>query len=297
MTETRRDRLETRLRRGVVRLVDVVGAVADADPEEIEATARRLGSSRRYLAPVAWVAGMLVLVVRGIKLLLTNWRLLLVELVPATWVWVTIWDLRREGLRAPPLKNISVEEVLLTVGFASVWALAALWCNCVFGFAITQRQPHLRPAIRHTWPYRWRLLVAGLIVGTGVCTGFALIPRLDSIWVYAGAVWAMYGIMLSSLVVMPAWVIGMTRHRFGPVETVQRWVTGWALAAVAMTPGFVVARLGGLLLDVRRGKFEVLGYILLTVGAILYAAGLSSVKAVTLSMKLEIPDQDRDAAA
>ena len=37
-----------------------------------------------------------------------------------------------------------------------------------------------------------------------------------------------------------------------------------------------------------------LGYVLLTVGAILYAAGLSSVKAVTSSMKLEIPDQDRD---
>ncbi len=101
--------------------------------------------------------------------------------------------------------------------------------------------------------------------------------------------------MLSSLVVMPAWVIGMTRHRFGPVETVQRWVTGWGLAAVAMTPGFVVARLGGLFLDVR--GFDVIGYVLLTVGAILYAAGLSSVKAVTLSMKLEIPDQDRDAAA
>src|SRR6478609_7045581 len=150
MTETLRDRLETRLRRGVVRLVDVVGAVADADPEEIEATAKRLGSSRRYLAPVAWVAGMLVLVVRGIKLLLTNWRLLLVELVPATWVWVTIWDLRREGLRAPPLQHVTVQEVLLTVGFASVWALAALWCNCVFGFAITQRHAHLRPAIKHT---------------------------------------------------------------------------------------------------------------------------------------------------
>ncbi len=294
MTETRRDRLATRLRNGMVRLVEAVAAVADADPEQIEATAKQLGSSRRYLAPVAWVAGMLVLVVRGIKLLLTNWRLLLVELVPATWVWVTMWDLRREGLRAPPLQKVTVEEVLLTVGFASVWALAALWCNCVFGFAITQRHAHLRPAIHHTWPHRWRLLAAALVVGTGVCAGFAFIPRLDSIWIYAGAVWAMYGIMLSSLVVMPAWVIGIPRHRFGPVETVQRWVTGWALAAVAMTPGFVVARLGGLLLDVRRGQFEVLGYVLLTVGAILYAAGLSSVKAVTLSMKLEIPDQDRD---
>jgi hypothetical protein len=85
-------------------------------------------------------------------------------------------------------------------------------------------------------------------------------------------------------------VIGIQRRRFGPVETVQRWVTGWALAAVAMTPGFVVARVGEWFLDIPRG--QLIGYLLLTVGVALYAAGLSSVKAVTLSMKLDIPEVD-----
>src|SRR3954447_1370953 len=243
---------ESRTRALVVRLVDAVKAVADADPEQIEATARRLGASRRYLTPVAWVAGMLVLVVRGIKLLFTNWRLLLIELVPATWVWVTLWDLRREGLRAPPLRNVTVSDVLIAVAISSVLSIAALWCNCVFAFAISQRQARLRPAIRRTWPHRWRLLVAGIAVGAGVAACFALIPGIDNVWFYLGAVWGMYGIMLSSLVVMPAWVIGVQRRRFGPIETVQRWVTGWALAAVAMAPGFLVARFGGLLLDARR---------------------------------------------
>ena len=269
-------------------MLQAVDAVADADPEQIEATARRLGSSRRILAPVAWVAAMLVLVVRGIKLLFSNWRLLALELVPATWVWLTLWDLRKQGLRAPPLRNVTPEDVLLAVSVAVAFSIAALWCNCVFGFAISLPEPRVRPGVRATWPHRWRLLAAGFVVGTGVAACFALIPRLDQVWVYAGAVWAMYGIMLSSLVVMPAWVIGIQRRRFGPIETVQRWVTGWALAAVAMTPGFLVARFGSLLLDARR--FEVLGYVVLTIGAVLYAAGLSSVKAVTLSMKLEIPD-------
>ncbi len=97
----------------------------------------------------------------------------------------------------------------------------------------------------------------------------------------------MYGIMVTALVVLPAWVIGITRRHFGPVETVQRWVTGWALSAVAMAPGFLVARFGGLFLDTR--GLEWLGYVMITLGAVLYAAGLSSVKAVTLSMKLELP--------
>src|SRR3954466_6538503 len=174
------DQPESRTRALVVRLVDAVRAVADADPEQIEATARRLGSSRRYLAPVAWVAGMLVLVVRGIRLLLTNWRLLVLELVPATWVWLTLWDLRREGLRAPPLQHVTLGDVVLTVGFASVFSIAALWCNCVFGFAVSQPPTRVRPAIRQTWPHRWRLVVAGIVVGAGVSFGFAVIPRLDS---------------------------------------------------------------------------------------------------------------------
>jgi hypothetical protein len=278
------------MRTAVVRMVDAVNAVADADPEQIEATARRLGSTRAYLAPVAWVAGMLVLVVRGIKLLLTNWRLLALELVPATWVWVTLWDLRREGLRAPPLRDVTTGDVILTVSVAAVFSIAALWCNCVFGFAVSQPPTRVRPAIRQTWPHRWRLVVAGFVVGAGVSTGFAVIPRLDSVWVYLGAVWAMYGIMLSALVVMPAWVIGIQRRRFGPIETVQRWVTGWALAAVAITPGFLVARFGDLLIRTsHRDSLDVVGYVVLTLGAVLYIAGVSSVKAVTLSMKLEIP--------
>src|SRR3954447_18128864 len=111
---------ESRTRALVVRLVDAVKAVADADPEQIEATARRLGSSRRYLAPVAWVAGMLVLVVRGIRLLLTNWRLLALEAIPATWVWLTMWYLRHGDRQAPSLHDLTVIGVVLAVVAASV---------------------------------------------------------------------------------------------------------------------------------------------------------------------------------
>jgi hypothetical protein len=293
MSERPAEGLGSRLVTAASRMVDVVNAVADADPDEIETAARRLGSTRSYLAPVAWVAGMLVLVVRGIKLLLTNWRLLALEIVPATWVWVTLWDLRREGLRAPPLQHVTVGEVVLAVSVAAASSIAALWCNCVFGFAVSQRPTRVRPAIRKTWPHRWRLVVAGFVVGAGIAAGFAAIPRLDSLWVYLGAVWAMYGIMLTALVWMPAWVIGIQRHKFGPIETVQRWVTGWALAAVAITPGFLVARFGDLLIGVsHRPSVEVLGYVVLTLGAVLYIAGVSSVKAVTLSMKLEIPESE-----
>ncbi len=175
----------------------------------------------------------------------------------------------------------------MAVGAASLAGVAALWCNSVFGFAITHERPQIMRAIRQTRPSGAGSSRPAFLMGVVVTLGFAVIPRVEPEWVYYGFLGGMYGIMLTALVVLPAWVIGIRRTHFGPVQTVQRWVTGWALGAVAMTPGFVVARAGGLLLEAR--GLEWLGYVMITVGAVLYAAGLSSVKAVTLSMKLEIP--------
>ena len=55
-----------------------------------------------------------------------------------------------------------------------------------------------------------------------------------------------------------------------------------------MTPGFVLDRVGLILLGVP--GLHVLGLVLLSIGTALYAAGMSSVKAVKLSMKLDAPD-------
>jgi len=98
------------------RLRATARAVADADPGQIEAAALRFGESRAYLAPVAWAAGTLVLVLRGARLLVLNWRLSLIELVPAAWVWVAMWDLKRHGLRAEPLQQVTWGQVVLGPG-------------------------------------------------------------------------------------------------------------------------------------------------------------------------------------
>jgi hypothetical protein len=63
---------------------------------------------------------------------------------------------------------------------------------------------------------------------------------------------------------------------------------------VAMAPGFVLARIGVALFELPH--LHLLGLLLLTVGTALYAAAMSSVKAVKLSMKLE-PAPDRPGTA
>jgi hypothetical protein len=51
-----------------------------------------------------------------------------------------------------------------------------------------------------------------------------------------------------------------------------------------MAPGFLLGRLGLILLGLQH--FHILGFAMLSIGTALYAAAMSSVKAVKLTMKL-----------
>src|SRR3954453_24061407 len=103
----------SRARRSIANLVRMARTDADADAARIELRAKEFGESRRYLAPIAWAAGALVLLVRGVKLLLLNWRLLLIELVPAAWVWLVMWELKQHALRGAPFRQITLGGMVL----------------------------------------------------------------------------------------------------------------------------------------------------------------------------------------
>lgn len=274
-----------RLNRTVAHLVGVVRAVADADPARIESEVRKLGTSRRYLAPVAWATGALVLVLRGLKLLILNWRLTLVELVPALWVWLVTYDLKPHGLRAAPLRHVTVDHVAAGLSIAVVASIAAFWFNIVFGLAITQPRPDISSAMRETREHVKPVVAAGTAMGVVIAAGLAVISRIDHLWLYVLASVGLYSLMLVALVVVPARALGVPRKRRSPQEAVGAWMTGGALSAVAMSPGFIMDRIGVVLIGIP--GFHLIGLAVLSGGVALYAAGLSSVKAVKLSMKLE----------
>jgi hypothetical protein len=276
-----------RARQTLARLVQLARAVADADPSEIESTAHQLGASRRYLAPVAWAAGTLVLLFRGIKLLLLNWRLTLVELVPAVWVWVVMWDLKHHALRGDAFRQISLGDAILLVALTIAASTAAFWCNTVFAFAITHPQPRIAPAMRQATRYLARIVLAGIGMGVVLAAGAVFVPRIGSLWLYLVASIALYSLMLISFVAVPARILGAKKQKLRPKQAIGSWTVGGALSAVAMTPGFVLDRVGLILLGVQ--GLHLVGLVLLSIGTALYAAGMSSVKAVKLSMKLDAP--------
>jgi hypothetical protein len=271
------------------RLLSTVRAVADADPARIESEVQMLGASRWYLAPVAWAAGALILVLRGLKLLILNWRLTLVELVPALWVWLVTYDLKPHGLRAEPFRHLTVDNAAIAVAISVVASPATVGVNVVFGLAITQPKPRIGLAMRQTRPHLAVVIVAGTAMGLVIAAGLAVISRIDHFLVYLVAAVALYSLMLVALVVVPARALGVPKRRRSPTETMGAWVTGGALSAVAMSPGFILDRIGVVLLGIP--GLHLLGLVVLSAGVALYAAGMSSVKAVKLSMKLETADE------
>jgi hypothetical protein len=276
---------QTRPRTALARIALLARAVADADPVQVESAARQLGESRRYLAPVAWGAGAMVLLVRGVKLLVLNWRLSLIELVPAVWVWLVLWDLKHGSLRHDAFREITVAGMVL-LGLVTIGAsVAAFWCNTVFAFAITHPTPQIGLAVRQARRHLGRIIGAGVVLGVVVAIGLGAIPRIESRWLYLIAGLALYSLMLVSFVAVPARIIGARKRRLRPKEAVGRWTLGGAMSAVAMGPGLILDRVGLILLGLPH--LHVLGFVLLSIGTALYAAGMSSVKAVKLSMKLE----------
>jgi hypothetical protein len=286
----------SRRREAIKTLVRLAKAVADVDPASIEATAEQFGSRRPYLAPIAWAAGSLVLLVRGIKLLIMNWRLLLIQLLPAAWIWIAMYDLKQHTLRGAPFREIRPGGVILLSAVCIALSIAAFWCNVAFAYAIDRPPPPLiRPAARRTNKHMGSIVSAGFLVGGMLAGAAVLIPRLDMYWLFVVCLSAVLGIMILSFIAVPAHIIGKRPQKLPPKQAIGRTATGWALSAVAMTPGVVLDRVGLIMIGIP--GLRILGFIILSIGTTLYAAGMSTVKAVKISIKLGHSDDTAEPHA
>jgi hypothetical protein len=154
----------------------------------------------------------------------------------------------------------------------------------VFGYAISGDRPRIAPAARQANAHLAAIAGAGLVVGLVIALAVAAIPRIGSTRLYVVTLSGVLGLLLVSLVAIPARILGARRTRLPLRQNVGGAAAGGALTALVMTPGLLLDRLGVILLGVP--GLHVVGLILLSSGAALYAAGMASVRAVKLSMKL-----------
>ena len=84
-------RAHVRVRTALVNLVD---AINHSDDAAVERAVMDLSRRHRWLAPLGMIVGAFLMLFQGVKLLVKNWRLTLVQVVPAMWIWLAMLDLK-----------------------------------------------------------------------------------------------------------------------------------------------------------------------------------------------------------
>jgi len=83
-----------------------VAAIRAGDDAQVESAILSLSQRSRFLAPLTLVVGAFAMLFQGVKLLFTNWRLTLIQVLPAMLIWVAMLDLKLHVLKGKSLRVI-----------------------------------------------------------------------------------------------------------------------------------------------------------------------------------------------
>ena len=281
----------------------LIAAIRDNDERKVEEAVLQLARTRRIFAPLALAVGAFVMLFNGLRLLVTNWRLMLVQALPAMWIWAATYDLKAKVLRGEPFHDIRGPVVLVLFAAVVLITIAAFYLNASFAFAISQPgPPDLRAGFHQARRHVRTVTAWGAAVGLALAVATMLAPRWGKGW-FALLLGVVLAVMMVCYVAVPARIVGMRTAK--PARTAQSGraaklagaaVTG-LFGAIVCTPPYVIAR-GGIYLLGSSVLFP-LGVALLIIGLILEAGATGAVKAIKVSAKLlagRSPDTPGDQA-
>lgn len=267
---------------GVRRLVD---AILSSDDKAVERAVLQLSQRSRWLAPLALVVGAFLMLFQGLKLLITNWRLTLVQIVPAMWIWVAMLDIKIHVLHGKGFTTLYGAVLLVAALGVTAVTAASFYLNGVFAFAIADGgEPQIRPAFAKANAHLGVILAWG--VGIGVALAFsALVVERWGLWWFALSQSIVVGIMMLCYLAVPARIVGIdTKKGRSRRDKLAAAAVGGAMGAVICSPPYTLGRLGILMLG-WHGLFW-LGVIFIVIGVLLQTGVTSAVKAVKFSAKL-----------
>jgi hypothetical protein len=282
---------------------ELIRTIRDGDDAMVEAVVVQLSRRRRIFAPLALAVGAVAMLFHGLRLLLSNWRLTLVQVLPAMWIWATMLDLKLHVLHGESFRVIRGPVLIpIMLGVVAI-TMASFFLNAVFAFAIARPgPPEIRPAFATARSHVGVVLCWGVAVG--LLLGFSTVVVVRwGLWWFVLSLSIVLGIMMVCYVAVPARLIGVktTRSRRDKFTAA---AVGGALGAVVCTPPYLLGRVGILMLVGWSHALFVLGIILLCVGGVLEAGTEGAVKAVKVSAKLvighrpddeEVPEEASDA--
>jgi hypothetical protein len=268
----------------------LVRAIRDSDIATVDEAVLRLSRSRRWLAPLALAVGAFAMLFEGVKVLFTNWRLTLIQVLPAMWIWAAMLDLKAHVLKGKSFHVLMGPVVIPAVLAVAAITAASYYLNAVFAFAIARPgPPQIRPAFTQARSHLGVVLGSGTAVG--ICLGLStvVLTRWRSLW-FVLSLSIVVAVMMVSYVAVPARLIGMkTTH--SKRDKLTATAVGGALGAVVCAPPYVLGRAGLLMLGSQ--TFFIPGVIVFAIGMTLQAGATSAVKAVKMSAKLVSGQQPR----
>lgn len=268
------------------RIRSLIRAIEANDQDQIQEAVLRLSRSRRAFAPLAFAVGAIVLLFDGLRLLVSNWRLMLVQILPAMWIWLAMFNLKAHVLRGKTF-NVLHGPILIPIGLVIVAiTVASFFLNAVFGFAIAQSgQPKVRPAValarKNIGPIVWW----GATIGALLAFSTTVVTRWGRPW-FTLSLSAVVGIMMVTYVAIPARLIGAqpTASRRDKLTTS---ALGGLLGVAVSTPPYLLGRIGLLMLGSK--ALLIPGIIVFATGVMLQAGATGAVRAIKMSTQLKPP--------
>ncbi len=262
-------------------------AVRDGDDAMVEDMVLRVSRSRPMLAPLAFLVGGIAMVFRGLRLLFTNWRLTLVQILPAMWIWLALFDLKQHALRGRSF-NVLRGPVLIPIILAIAAVTAgAFFLNAVFAFAVSRPgAPQIRPGVAQARAHLGVILTSGGIVGLLLGASTTIVTRAGRPW-FGISLGIVIGIMMVCYVAVPSRLIGV-KPRHSRRDKMAAGAVGVTMGVALCTPPYLVARLGILMLGSR--ALFIPGIVLITVGTTLQAGATGAVNAVKMSANFVVKD-------
>jgi hypothetical protein len=259
----------------------LVVSLPQGEQAVIEAV-ERLSHSRRALAPLSLTIGAFAMLFEGLRLLASNWKLMLVVLLPAAWIWLAMWDIRARLVHGQSSHTLNGGWLVVAAVAVTLTTAASFYLNGAFGFAVADEPTDVRRGFDGARSHRWDLLIPGIVVGILLAFAALWAPDLPKPW-YILSMGAAVGLMMLGYVAVPARVIGVRRS----YKRSDKWLMtaiGSTVAAIVMFPVYILGRVALLLIG-----SEVLrpfGVVLFAAAIVLELGATGAVRAVKLGSAL-----------
>jgi hypothetical protein len=272
-----------------------VQAIRDSDQAAVNEMVLRLSRTRPWLAPLALIVGAFAMLFDGVRLLFTNWRLTLIQVLPAMWIWAAMYDLKAHVLHGKGFHELTGTAVVVPLVLAvAVVTTAGFYLNAVFAFAIVQPgRPQIGPAFTQARSHLRLVLGSGLFVGLALGVSTLVVPRWGGLFWFTFALGIVVAVMMVCYVAIPSRLIGM-KAVVSRRDKLAAGLVGGAVGAVVCTPPYILGRVGLLMLGSSTKIVFIIGVIFFAVGLALQAGATGAVKTIKMSAKLvsghQLPD-------